>query len=572
MAASLLTMANAMLSASDDDDYRISTSSFERSTMNHNSHQATPITNESGPPRRKKSVDFTLFHQQHQHDEDASSLPQHKRMRLQASPSKWTPKQVVDALATCVTRSERLEAIQRAVETFESNDDESHHNQEMAAGADAALLKHFVFLLRVASQTETTRVSSGTNKHEAIITTELALTAQAMELVHRSSSSMVRASFLRMGSITLSLLIDAVEREMDRRLANCQDGKEYVGYVHHGANDNNQHNEYDASHDASLFLQYATKLLGHYARVGDAIKTLANFPKCLPILMRLCQSPYSAVPWQARLSALWVIANLACDAENMLMMVTRDGLVETLVNVARRPLHKSDSALHNLEHFTEILRSRNIVSRAILNLSWAPENKIMLAENAELLDLMAELSVHRQAPLPSSHTISDILVSTRRHAVGALRNLAAAPKRIKLHLCAYRQGLVLDVLTDAALNDPDAHVKERAFAAIHNMAVQDTAETIINHPALVLALRGILLNPKFSSEEEAAMKRHANATIMVLERTITPSMSVYASLQDLLQAVNPAPVDSEGEDDHDSGHSSSVGGDDDMRVVQLMSV
>lgn len=295
-------------------------------------------------------------------------------------------------------------------------------------------------------------------------------------------------------------------------------------------------------------LRKATKLIGHFARVGKNTQAIAHHPKLLGCLIRLVTSHSTPagdyIPWEARLSALWTIANLACDADNMQMMVCTPGLVGALVEVACRPLHPSDG----LETIIELLRSRAIASRAILNLSWAPENKIILSEHSAVIDLLAELSVHRSAPLLGSRTVREILVTTRRHAVSALRNLAAAPRRTKLYLCEYKNGHLLDILTDAALNDQDPTVKDRSFAAIHNLAIQDTAQKIVSHPALVLALRNVLSS---SDQDDSTAKTHASATLLVLERSITQEMESYEILRDLLEAVNPAPASSDDNDESD---------------------
>jgi hypothetical protein len=223
--------------------------------------------------------------------------------------------------------------------------------------------------------------------------------------------------------------------------------------------------------EGDLLLRKVSRILGHFARVGEATKPMAHFPGLLGCLVSLVtQRPYDSVPWEARLSCLWTIANLGCNPENMQMMVCFPGLIDSLIEVACRPLHPGDS----LEKTMELLRSRSIASRGILNLSWAPENKIILSEHASLIDLLAELTVHRHAPLSRSRTVLEILLTTRRYAVGALRNLAAASRRIKIGLCDYKNGHLLDVLTDAALNDGDAVVKDRAFAAIHNLAIHDS--------------------------------------------------------------------------------------------------
>jgi hypothetical protein len=318
--------------------------------------------------------------------------------------------------------------------------------------------------------------------------------------------------------------------------------------------------------EGDLLLRKATKILGHFARVGEATEPMAHFPGLLRSLILLISvRPYDLVPWEARLSALWILANLACNAENMAMMACTTGLVQSLVNVAKRPITSADT----FEMVMESLRSRSIASRAILNLSWASDNKILLAENTSMINLLAELCVLRLAPSEvglarNSTTVQGILDTTRRHAVGALRNIAAAPRRIKIALCHHRNGHLLDVLTDAALNDPDTHVKDRALATIHNLAVYDTATIIVSHPALVLALKDVLLSSPSSNSldtrsgdsnrrpgddesnahhpDDGTPRQHAAATLLVLERTITPDMDCYENLRDLLDALNNAPA------------------------------
>ena len=214
-----------------------------------------------------------------------------------------------------------------------------------------------------------------------------------------------------------------------------------------------------------------------------------------------------------------------------------------------------------LEMMMEKLRSRSIASRAILNLSWAPENKILLAENTSLLELVANLCILRIAPsdigfAKNSTTIQGIFDTTRRYAVGALRNIAAAPRPTKIALCNYRDGHLLDVLTDAAWNDADQHVKDRALATIHNLAVHDNAAIIASRPDLVMVLKDVLLNAGIDNSmrttdssngdphlSDGTPRQHAHATLLVLERTITPDMDCYANVRDLLDALRHTPTE-----------------------------
>jgi hypothetical protein len=190
----------------------------------------------------------------------------------------------------------------------------------------------------------------------------------------------------------------------------------------------------------------------------------------------------------------------------------------------------------------EVLRAKSIASRAFLNLSWSPENKILMSENFALVETLSNLSMERTAPYRKSKTMQDIMIQTRRNSIGALRNMAAAPRRTKIALCEYSNGKLLDILTDVALNETDKAAADLSFAAIHNLAIHDTAEAIVDRPALVLALKNVLLEDDDDSREgqKNSRKSHASSTILVLERTITPEMPSYESLRELLDAINPS--------------------------------
>jgi hypothetical protein len=458
---------------------------------------------------------------------------------------------------------------------------QSLHDDEIAAAADSALVKHLAFLVwRI--------------KHMAFsldddcdsIMTELCFTCESLEAVFRASSEVVGQSYLRMGEYVLQLLMMIVHDELERRgppdhhsnKGNNSNKNKNTDYSL-GMEDTSSQSGMERAdddplksrsitpplHDVSLMpgslegdviLRKATRIFGHFARVGSATQSLAHYSGFLGTLVRLIgMQPQDSIPWEARLSALWTIANLACNNENMQMMVCTPGLINSLVYIACRPLYPGDS----LERTMEILRSRSIAARAVLNLSWAPETKIILAEHAVLLDLLAELTVQRSAPLNQSRTVREIIVTTRRHAAGALRSLAAAPRRTKIRLSEYRNGHIFDILTDAALNDSDAAVRNRAFAAIHNLAIQDTAEKIVNHPALVLALKDVLLSDDGGAiDEEGSPKSHASATLMVLERSIAADSSAYENLRDLLDAVNPSPASDEQESDMEITNAAAV--------------
>lgn len=239
------------------------------------------------------------------------------------------------------------------------------------------------------------------------------------------------------------------------------------------------------------------------------------------------------------------------------MMMCTPGLINALINVSFRPVQGSEP----LEKTMEVLRARSIASRALLNLSWPPENKIPMAENMALVQLLCQLAIERDPPFRRSRTMQNIMVQTRRHAVGCIRNLAAAPRRSKIGLCDYNNGKILDVLTEAAVNDNDQRVIDLAFAAIHNLAIHDTAEMMVDRAALVLALKNMMLADDEEEEEDQQLedhneassrnspKSHASSTLLVLERSITPEMPSYDYLRELLDSINPTCTTNDADDE-----------------------
>ncbi len=467
------------------------------------------------------------------------------------------------AICASITQQERRKAIDDAKAIFD-HDVQQVHDEELAIGADTILVKHLILLIYKMSAR---RPCMGTVRDDvATLQFEIADTCDTLEMVLRASSAAVGASFKRLGIELLTILVTLIDDEISQRVQmisqdqgsdaesrtevkeNVED--ERTGERSDGTDESapssrpvtppmsTSRHFFAGTPQGNILLKKATKIFGHFARVGEATKPMAYFSGLLASLLNMTAvRPFESIPWEARLSALWVLANLACNADNMVMMMCTPGLVNTLVSVACRNLLHSDP----LEVTMEVLRARCIASRALLNLSWAPENKIPMSENAQLVSLLARLAVNRCAPFNRSRTVKEILVQTRRHSIGALRNLAAAPRRAKICLCEVGNGKVLDALTDAALNDTDVGAKNRAFAAIHNLAIHDTAVMMVERPALVLALKNVLLADDEDPEhEEGSPKSHASATLVVLERTITEDMSSYETLRELLDAVNPS--------------------------------
>ncbi|KAL3905422.1 MAG: hypothetical protein SGILL_009684 [Bacillariaceae sp.] len=475
-----------------------------------------------------------------------------KRRRLSGN---YSVADIVQALSRAMTTEERLEALENAIGTFD-HDNTQRHDHEIAAGADIALVKALIFLeFKTGFRREPIQADMD------VITKEIGMVLTALECIYRASSESVKESFSRVGTELLHILVILIDDEVKHRLRilnsqapspeqpNEPDRRDDQG---NDSSESAKHQrpvtppspEYSKAsvgiHARDTMLRMATKCLGHYARVGKATKPMAHFPGFIGTTLNLINiRPYSTVPFEARLSCLWTIANLACNTENMTMMSCTPNLLDSLISISCRRPEGGDS----LETIMEVLRAKSIASRALLNLSWSPENKILMSDCPALLESLSSLALERRAPYRKSKTMQEIMLHTRRNSIGALRNIAAAPRRCKISLCEFNSGKLLDAMTDVALNETDQQAVDIAFACIHNLAIHDTAEAIVDRPALVLALKNVLLEDdtdEQGGEARNSRKSHASSTILVLERTITEEMPSYENLRELLDAVNPS--------------------------------
>jgi hypothetical protein len=462
-----------------------------------------------------------------------------------------------------VTREERFSATQKALDCFD-HENQDLHDTEINEKADIALVKMMVFL----------EFKTGFRREPMVadissITTEISTAYQALEMIYRASSKYVETSFNRIGIDVLQLIVTMIDEEIKRRMKIFSpNASPESGLVRNEEQDDEKDPNSEGpdsqsvtppnvniwnneNYDGDVMIKKATKVLGHFARVGRATKAIAHFPGLLGSMLNLINmGPYGAVPWEARLSSLWTIANLACNTENMVMMMAIPNLMNALISVGFQSIEESQS----LERTMEVLRARSIASRALFNLSCPPQSKISMAENPALVEVLCQLATQRKPPRQygKSRTMQDIMLQTRRHSIGALRNLARAPRRSKIILCGYSNGKILDYLTEVIVNENDQRAIDLAFATVHNLAVHDTAEMMVAREALVLALKNALVTESECGDQAKSPPSHASSTLLVLERSITPDMPSYASLRELLDTINPAYSSGEAEEEEAS--------------------
>ena len=285
-----------------------------------------------------KQFGDTFSNGKENHETRQESMNAERRVVIQVPPKRRkishacnTPKDVVDAINTSMSEEDRVEALNQALLSFDHHQ-HSIHDKEIEENADIALVKMLAFL----------EFKTGFRRHPikadlGAITNEIGLTCQALEMVYRASSDYVGLSFDRVGIDLLHILVILIDEEVKYRMKaivtpNTTPGsgpaiegniyKEKVPEMQMNSQQSEgsrpvtpsslQGSEGVGGSRGDLVLRKATKILGHYARIGKATKAIAHFPGLLGSMLNLINMrPYDTIPWEARLSCLWTIANVS---------------------------------------------------------------------------------------------------------------------------------------------------------------------------------------------------------------------------------------------------------------------
>jgi len=199
------------------------------------------------------------------------------------------------ALNNGMSEQERFDALYKAVNAFD-HDNRDVHDDEIKSGVDIALVKFLAFL-----EFKTGFRRQPYQADIEAITREICMACQALEMVYRGSSEAVGCSFKRVGRDLLHILVILIDEEVKSRMQALspngspqdgqKDGREIVHKVT-GATKKDQdsrsvtpppfRNAWGVgSADRDMMLRRATKILGHFARVGEATSAVAHFPGLL---------------------------------------------------------------------------------------------------------------------------------------------------------------------------------------------------------------------------------------------------------------------------------------------------
>jgi len=184
--------------------------------------------------------------------------------------------------------------------------------------------------------------------------------------------------------------------------------------------------------------------------------------------------------------------------------------------------------------YMELLRCRSVGLRAILNLSWAHENKTLFSEDVRLVEVLLSTANHLTSTWGGhGKGVSGVLLQSRRHAAGALRNLAAAPRRTKRHLCRLRSGRFLDEIADVA-RDPDSDVRDKVHATLWNLVSADTAKLYTEKKDVLDIIAREAMTTGTIGERSDSAPVMAARTLRSLEKTIPEDEEGYNILKPII--------------------------------------
>lgn len=524
----------------------------------------TGVEDDSNQRRPSRSVGFDI------------PAPAAKRQRPS---TEVTAQNVTLAIQHGVSIHDRKDVLYNACAAFDHGV-QAAHDDEIKVGADTAIFKHLTYLLYKRAMLPTAskdqdhikRDDDNPNTEQRnyeddrgegeisdfdSITEEISNTIKALEMVLRCSPECISVSYQRIGEEALPILLTLLNKQREQKLHQLTSSLPCVKREASNVSDEKSPSTPDINIEdtrdtitnphllprktCDSILCIGSKILGHFARVGDLTTKLASTPNLLSTLKDMADLPlHSLIPIEARFNSLWIIANLACSSQNMIKMANEPGLVDKLVTVTSHPTEKEEEEAENVIEFLKVVRSRSIAIRAILNLSWAHENKVALIEHPNLVEILLESASHRESEWSGNGKgVSTILLQSRRHAAGALRNLAAAPRRYKRRLCRnMRDGRFLEVLSSIAKSDPDAVVRDKIHATLFNLVSADTAKLFVETKSVL----DVITEASNANEDDvskhssdcASSRTMALQTLRSLEKAIPEDEADYDLLRPAL--------------------------------------
>mmetsp|Transcript_12107 Transcript_12107/g.26507 ORF Transcript_12107/g.26507 Transcript_12107/m.26507 type:complete len:572 (-) Transcript_12107:342-2057(-) len=339
-------------------------------------------------------------------------------------------KEVVANINKAVSLNDTSNAIHLACKTF-SHDNEEIHDIEMDNGAATALYKQLVLVMHQ----KQTRIH------------ELEKLVHALSLVYRCSLSRRAHSVCDIGDDLITILFQVI--------------------VETDPNEDSRTIEY-AVRTLRLLSQsdsLRVPIMGHEDFAEVALYVLTRIPKEEP-----------------RVEAMYSLASLTFNTENMERLRNDSDLLEAVINAAARSGENEE-----LKKWS---------AATLWNLACLPNNKMSLPTTPRLLDAIIEL------------TQQNLCTFTTGFAVAALRQLTNEQEN-RVLIASFADGIFIEILGEIAVRtDVEEDTKIKAMKTLRNIIISETSDLIMNmHPNILHILTEMVRNPALNVEiRESALE------------------------------------------------------------------
>jgi hypothetical protein len=206
---------------------------------------------------------------------------------------------------------------------------------------------------------------------------------------------------------------------------------------------------------------------------------------------------------EVRYYRMRTLANLANVDENKVLLLEHQGgaLLESILRVS---------------HWDADDSCRQYAASSLMDLASIPVNQVAMASNDKVLGTLVKMALVEKQAL------------TREFVITALQNLAFCKKNRPL-LVHFKDGVLLEALKQALLNDLDAKARRRAAGALTNLVCDETAESMGNHKGLLDALAIVA-----TKDDNWDVQTRASLALTKIANCITVHMDCHNSLLDAL--------------------------------------
>lgn len=302
---------------------------------------------------------------------------------------------------------------------------------------------------------------------------EIHLICSALEMVYRAEKEAVFLSYQDVGAALVPLLL--------RLLEGCEgDGRR------------------NTTSTAEATIAHVSRVLLHMSRISQLRVPLVGHPGMMMALERVSTAPLSAENRELRMRLL---ANLANSEGNKIAIFERAGVMEATMRIAT--LDKAESV-------------REYASAVLMDLSSCLANQVAMARTDKVLATLVKLAV------------VEVKAETREYAVSGLQNLAYE-KENRVRLATHGRGVVIEALKKCIEDGSNEKTRKRAAGSLTNLACNETAERMSNHPGLLKTLA-----QASTSDASEDVQQRAALALTKLANSITVRMTCWGNLLDAL--------------------------------------